>query len=194
MSIARVRYLHTGLWLCCACAANAAMAAPPCSGQVPVVELTIVATALAPDSDRNTTVRVFDDGCALVHKPAHRRDAGDYRIDLDAAALAALRHDVAAPALQAFDARRLRTELVAAERKRLASEGTAPHYIDVDADHYALRWSSAAKTFSAAWPGVPESAQQHPEQAALQALHRVASTLQAIAEHRDAQRIAGAQP
>jgi hypothetical protein len=194
MSIARVRYLRTGLWLCCACAANAAMAATPCSGQAPVVELAIVATALAPDSDRTLAVRVFGDGCAHVHKPAFRRDAGDYRVDLDAAALETLRGDINAPALRNFDAKRLRAELTATERKRLAADSAAPRYSDVDADHYALRWNSGTKSTSATWPGVPESAKRHPEQAALQALHRVTSVLQALAERGDAQRIAGAQP
>ena len=87
----------------------------------------IVAVGIAPDADRTTVVSVYADGCAQVHRPGYRRDAGDYRLDLDTSALDALRKRVERPALRSFDAKRLRSELAVADRKK-ADAGEVLHF------------------------------------------------------------------
>jgi hypothetical protein len=90
MSVDRVRCLGTGLLLSWVVGISAANAAPPCAGGgEPAMELRITATALAPETDRTLVVSVFDDGCVRVHRPAYRRDADEFRLDLDTAALTA---------------------------------------------------------------------------------------------------------
>ncbi|HVJ62416.1 MAG TPA: hypothetical protein VM555_06855 [Tahibacter sp.] len=195
MSIALRPRLHAGLWLFCLCAPGAAIAAPPCAaGDTPAIELRVVAAAIAPDADRTTVVRVFDDGCVHVHRPAYRRDAGEFRVDLEPAALGALRRQVDQSALRTFDAKRIRADLAATQGKRATPEGAAQRYIELDADQYELAWRSDGKRAAAAWPGLPAYAEAYPDNVPLQAFHNAAAALQALADRGDAAAIDGGRP
>lgn len=195
MWIALRRCLRAGLSLFCVCGSGTAIAAAPCAaGDAPAIELRIVAAALAPDSDRSTVVRVFDDGCVQVHRPAYRRDAGEYRVDLDAASLTALHRQIDQPALRDFDAKRVRADLAANERKRADADGGAQRYTELDADHYEIQWRNSGKRAAAAWPGLPAYAANYPDNPALQVFHNAANALQALAERGDARRVDGGRP
>lgn len=195
MSMKRVWSLAVGLLLGGLGGVPAAHAAPPCiSGDAPALELRVTAAALAPDSDRSLTVRVFDGGCVQVHRPAYRRDAGDFRLDLQPAALEALRLEVDQPALRAFDAKRVQKELAAAQRKRNAGEGRELRYGELDADTYEIHWRSGSKRSAAVWNGLPDRTGAAADQASLQAFRSAATALQALAERGDAVRIDGGRP
>jgi hypothetical protein len=192
MSVKRGWCLGAGLLFC---GLSVAQAAAPCAGgDGPVMELRVVAAALAPETDRSLVVSVFDDGCVQLHRPAYRRDAGDYRLDLDATALAALRSRVDQPVLRSFDARRVQAELAAAQRKRMTEDGREQRYSELDADRYEIRWRSGSKRSAAAWAGLPAYADSYPENQTLKTFHNAAKALQALAERSDAQRIAGDRP
>lgn len=196
MSIVLRRFSPVRVLLCvlaglCAGSGDAAAAAP-CPGAAPAVELRIVAGGIAPELDRTTVVEVHDDGCVQVHRPGYRRDAGEYRLDLDPAALANLRSRVEHPAVRAFDAKRLGNELAAADRKR--TDAGATHLSEPDADYYELRWLSAGKAASAGWPGLPAVAANHADNATLKHLATAAQALEALAGRSDAQRIDGGTP
>jgi hypothetical protein len=171
---------------------GAASAASPCAaGTEPDMELRVVAAGIAPDADRTTVVRVYDDGCAQVHRPAYRRDAGEFRVDLDKAALAALRTSVDRSALRSFDAKRLGAELAASQKN---ADGVTQRYIEADADRYEIRWLNAGKRASVAWDGVPAYAEQFPDNSTLQQMLGAVKALQALADRADAGRIEGGTP
>lgn len=194
MSLNRWLCLGLASWLSLLFGASVARAAAPCGGGDAAIELRVVATALAPEADRTLTLRVFDDGCAQVHRPAYRRDAGDYRLDLDAAALTALRHRVDQPALQGFDAKRVQTDIATAQRQRTRADGQAQRHSELDGDRYEIHWRSGSKRSAVAWTGLPGHARAYPDNAALKAFHGAAIALQALAENSDALRIAGGRP
>lgn len=195
MSVKRVRCLGAGLLLSYLVGAGAANAAPACAApEGPALELRIVAAALAPDMDRSLLVHVFDDGCVQLHRPAYRRDAGDFRLELAPAALDSLRRQIDQPALRSFDAKRVQADITAAQRKATTSDGRAQRYSELDGDLYELRWRNGAKRGSAAWSGLPGQAEAWPDNKALQAFHAAASALQALAERSDAVRIDGGRP
>lgn len=195
MSMKQGRCLGTVLLLAGLFGACLAQAAVPCAATAePAMELRVVATALAPELDRSLVVAVFDDGCVRVHRPAYRRDAGDFRLDLAPAALETLKRATGQPALQTFDTKRIRADLVAAQSKRTTGQGQPQRDSEPDADRYELRWRDGAKRGSAAWNGLPYAAKTAPDNAALQAFAAAASALQALSERSDAQRIAGGRP
>lgn len=194
MSVKRDWRLGAGLLLCLGGPSLVQAASPCAGGAAPALELRVVAAALAPDSDRSLTVRVFDDGCAQVHRPAYRRDAGEFRLDLEPAALEALRLEVDQPALRSFDAKRVHEELAAARRKRDAADGRALRSSELDADLYEIRWRSGSKRSTAAWTGLPDPADAAAGTASLQAFRSAVTALQALAERSDAVRVDGAQP
>jgi hypothetical protein len=195
MSVKRGRCLGAGLVACCLFGAFAASAAPPCAGgEEPAMELRIVAAALAPETDRSLVVSVFDDGCVQVHRPAYRRDAGDFRVDLDAATLAALRGRIDQPALRSFDAKRVQAELVQTQRKRSAEDGREQRHGELDADRYEIAWRSGSKRGAVAWAGLPAYAAHYPDNVSLRVFHNAATALRALAERSDARRIDGVRP
>jgi hypothetical protein len=209
MSVKRGRCLGAGLVVSWLFGASTASAAPPCAGgEGPATELRVVAAALAPETDRSLVVSVFDDGCVQVHRPAYRRDAGDFRVDLDAAALDALRSRVDQSALRAFDAKRVQADIAAAQRKphphpilplkeraSLATDDSREQrYSELDADRYEIIWRSGSKRGAAAWPGLPAYAARYTDNASLQAFSSAASALLALAERSDARRIDGGRP
>lgn len=187
--------LGAGLLLSSLDAVSAAHAAAPCAaGEGPVLELRVVATALANDSDRSLIVRVFDDGCVQVHRPAYRRDAGEFRLDLAPDALDTLKRQVEQPALQNFDAKRVRAEIATAQGKRMTEQGQPQRFSELDGDTHEIHWRSGSKRGSVAWTGLQEQAQLFADNTSLQAFQRAATALQALAERGDAVRIAGGQP
>lgn len=195
MSVKQVRCLGVALLLSCLGGTAAAGTAQPCAAaDVPALELRIVAAGLAPDMDRSLVIQVFEDGCVQLHRPAYRRDAGDFRLDLDTATLDSLRRKLEQPALHSFDAARVQADIAAAQRKRSDAEGRAQRYSEPDGDVYAMRWRSGTKRSAAAWAALPGQAQTYPDNAALQAFHAAASAVQALAERSDAVRIAGGRP
>lgn len=169
-----------------------AVAASPCTGGGPAIELRIVAGGIAPDLDRTTSVSVYDDGCTRVHRPGYRRDAGDYRLDLDKAALDALRRRVDQPALRGFDAKRLSDALAAAERRKAGAGSTRQS--EPDGDYYELRWHSAGKAASAGWAALPAAAAQYADNETLQQMAAAVRALEALAGRSDATRIDGGTP
>lgn len=196
MSIVQRRRAPARVLLCApllflACGAGPVAAASPCAGGTPAIELRIVASGIAPDLDRTTVIQVHDDGCAQVHRPAYRRDAGEYRLDLDLAALGALRGRVDRPALRNFDAKRVRSELAAADKK--AAEAGAVVQSEPDGDYYELRWFSAGKTASAGWAGLPAAAARY-DNATLKQMADAAQALEALAGRSGAVRIDGGTP
>lgn len=195
MSVKRDRCRVAGVLLAGVCAVSATHAATPCAAaQEPALELRVVAAALAPELDRSLVVGVFDDGCVQVHRPAYRRDAGEFRLDLAPEALAALKRTVAQPALRAFDAQRVRADIAAAQSKRASAEGKPQRFSELDADRYEIRWRDGAKRGGAAWNGLPGEAKAVADNAALQAFANAAMALQLLAERADAQRIEGERP
>jgi hypothetical protein len=172
--------------------AGLAVAASPCTGNGPAIELRIVAGGIAPDIDRTTLVSVYDDGCTWVHRPSYRRDAGEYRVDLDTAALDALQRRVDQPALRGFDAKRLSRELAAADRKK--ADGSASRQSEPDGDYYELRWHSAGKAASAGWTALPAAAAQYADNETLQQMAAAVRALEALASRSDAKRIGGGTP
>lgn len=171
--------------------AGLAAAASSCGGDMPAIQLRIVAAGIAPDIDRTTVIRVYDDGCTQVHRPAYRRDAGEYRLDLDKSALDTLRSRVDRPALRSFDAKRLRSELAAADKKTVET-GSALHS-EPDADYYELRWVSAGKVASAGWAGLPAAAARH-ENATLKQMAEAVQAIESLAARSGAVRIEGGTP
>ncbi|TDR42070.1 hypothetical protein DFR29_109126 [Tahibacter aquaticus] len=195
MSVKSVRCLVAGLLLSYLGGALAANAAPTCgAGDGPAMELRVLAAALAADSDRSLVVSVFDDGCVQLHRPAYRRDAGDFRLQLAPAALDTLRRTVDHPALRTFDAKRVKADIAAAQRKYVGADGRAERYSELDADRYEIHWRSAGKRGVAAWTGLPGPAQTYSDNESLQAFHKAASALQALAERSDAVRLDGGRP
>lgn len=195
MSVIVRRRLGAGWFLYGLCGVLAtANAAPPCAGDAPAMELRIVAAALAPDTDRNLVARVFDDGCVQVHRPAFRRDAADFRVDLDATALQALRGRVDQPALHSFDAKRVQAELVQAQRQRATQDGRERRDSELDADRYEIVLYSGSKRSAVAWAGVPASAGCYPDDVSRQAFHNAATALQQLAERGNARAVDGGRP
>ena len=78
------------------CTATGVMAKSlPCApGVTPWLSLTITAGTVIAVSDRIISVRVHDNGCVELHRPAFYRRAGDYRLQLSKPELAALRGTV----------------------------------------------------------------------------------------------------
>lgn len=194
MSVGVCRYLPVRVVLCALLVflSSGAGAASPCTGGTPAMELRIVAGGISPDFDRTTLVSVYDDGCAQVHRPSYRRDAGEYRVDLDRAALDALRRRVDQPALQGFDAKRLSGELAASDRKK--ADGKASRHIEPDGDYYELRWQSGGKAATAGWTALPTVAAQYADNKTLQQMAAAVRALEALASRSDAKRIAGGTP
>lgn len=184
--------------LALACLCSGALAAgSACGDGAPVwLSLTVTAGALAPDSDRDTVVTVYADGCAALHRPAYLRDAGDYRLVLDADELKRLREQVDSSGLRRFDAAQVHAKLSTLQKQRGAERKSAAAelFAVLDADHYRLQWQDAMSQGSALWSGLPEQAKAYPEVAALQGLNGMAEALQAIGRRSDAQRSDGAAP
>jgi hypothetical protein len=175
-------------------AANAAAACADADADAAALELRIVTTALASNSDRSLIVSVHDDGCVQLHRPAFRRDGGDYRLTLEPAALETLHRTTSQPALRNFDAAKVRADISAAQRKRDAGSERLERYSEPDADHYEIRWRDAGKRGTAAWTGLPGAAKAHPDNAALRAFGAAVQALQALDARSDAVRIDGVQP
>lgn len=195
MSVKRDRYRVAGLLLAGVGTVSSAHAAAPCTAAAgPALELRVVAAALAPELDRSLVVGVFDDGCVQVHRPAYRRDAGEFRLDLAPDALATLKRTVAQPALQSFDAQRVRADIAAAQSKLATAEGKPQRFSELDADRYEIRWRDGAKRGAAVWNGLPGEAKAFADNAALQAFASAATALRVLAERSDAQRIDGDRP
>jgi hypothetical protein len=189
---ATLRHCAGALLLAAAPAASAQT--PPCTpGATPWLELVVDAGALAHGADGRSIVRVHADGCTELRRAPYLRNAGDFRVQLSPGDMAQLRRHVAAKALQAFDAVKLRGELADAK----AGPATAPpgaQWQVLDADRYQLTWHDGAKRRGDSWLGLHAQAQTHPDVAALQALSALALALQDVAARDDAARVAGATP
>jgi hypothetical protein len=180
-----------------ACAPALAHAVGACASDAPAwLTLTITAGALAAGADRTTVVHVHADGCAEVHRPAYLRDAGDFRVVLDAKDTAALRARIDSAGLRHFDAPQVRAKLgsVQKERAQQHASGGSEYFTVSDADRYDFEWADAKSRGSVTWAGLPAYAEAYPEINALQDLNGVASALQAIARRTDAVRVPGATP
>lgn len=196
-SAQRCRRLRACVLLLALVCLPASVSAAACTSDAPVwLSLTVTAGALAPDTDRDTVVRIRSDGCVELHRPAYLRESGDYRIALAADELKQLREQIESSGLRRFDAPQVREKLSTLQKSRGAERKSAAAEIFsvLDADRYQLHWQDATSQGSASWHGLPEYAKAYPEVAELQGLSGMAEALQAIARRSDAQRLDGARP
>jgi hypothetical protein len=171
-------------------------AAEPCaiSGK-PWLSLTITPGLAVTVSDRIISVRVHDNGCAEIHRPAFYRDAGDYRLLLQPAETVALRAKVDAKQLAAFDAGSVQSKLAAAQALGGKSHTAAAENFSVlDADYYQIEIHAGEKRSAVAWPGVHDYAEFYPEIVELKQLSTMVLAVQALLEREDALRVQGAIP
>jgi hypothetical protein len=169
-------------------------AATPCAIQAqPWLSLTITASAAVAASDRTLSVRVHDDGCTEIHRPAFYRLAGDYRLQLTSDELSALRAKGFAKQLRDFDAAKISAAL-AGSRASVAKSGGAAleRSTVVDADRFALEAIEAGKRSAAAWSGLHDYAEIYPEMTDLVALSDNVKAIQRLLEREDAVRVQGA--
>ncbi len=172
-----------------------ANAAEPCTvGAEPWLSLTITPGSAMAVSDRIISVRVHDNGCAEIHRPAFYRNAGNFRLLLQAEETAALRAEVDAKQLAAFDTGTVQSKLAAAQAQGGKSQtGAAENFTVLDADYYLIELRTGEKRAAAAWPGVHEYAEFYPEVIELKQLSTMLLAVQALLE-RDAVRVHGATP
>jgi len=173
-----------------------ASAAEPCTiGARPWLSLTISAGLQVAVADRSITVRVHDNGCAELHRPAFYRDAGDYRLQLRPEETAALRAQVRTEPLAGFDAHAVNRQLSAAQAKRAgARSGAAEQFTVMDADLYQIQWDAGEKLASAAWPAVHDYAEFYPSVLELKQLSKAVRAVQALLDRGDAVPVQGVTP
>ena len=190
----RVNYALSGLLL--AVVGLSADAAEPCTVDAkPWLSLTITTGIAMAISDRNVSVRVHDNGCVEMHRPAFYRDAGNYRLLLQPAEVAALRAKVDAKQLATFDSGRVKSKLAAAQASGAKSTtGGAENFTVLDADYYQIELRTGEKRVAAAWPGVHEYAEFYPEVVELTQLSTMLLAVQELLEREDALRLQGATP
>lgn len=170
--------------------------------------LTVTAAEVA-GADRTLSVHVGANGCTLVHRPLHYREAGDYSVQLSTAELAGLA-DKASASTRALDGAALsalveRGESVRAEARRREREQTLqrgdavpPELAEfqrfqvLDADRYVLETRIDAKATQLEWHGLLSYAEHYPEISALQELAALTQALQSLATHSQATRVPGA--
>ena len=173
-----------------------ANAAEPCAvGPKPWLSLTITTGTAMAVSDRIISVRVHDNGCAEIHRPAFYRNAGDYRLLLQPAESAALRAKIDAKQLAGFDSRKVQSKLATAQALGGKSQtGAAENFTVLDADYYQIELRSGEKRAAAAWSGVHDYAEFYPEVVELKQLSTMVLAVQALLEREDALRVQGATP
>lgn len=173
-----------------------ASASEPCAvGAKPWLSLTITAGIAMAVSDRIVSVRVHDNGCVEMHRPAFYRDAGNYRLLLQPAEIAALRAKVDAKQLATFDSGRVHSKLAAAQASGGKSQTSgAENFTVLDADYYQIELHTGEKRATAAWPGVHEYAEFYPEVVELKQLSTMLLAVQGLLEREDALRVQGATP
>lgn len=175
--------------------AGALFAAPCEINGLPELILSVTAAEVR-SSDRTLTVEVGRDGCALIHRPAHYKIAGDFRLQLSLTELRSLRQKVV-PTIQTTDAAKLQQLLTQAETAR-ANTATMPATAErrfqvLDADGYVLETRSDAANAKLAWNGLLADAELYPEVAELQQLSALVLALQDVAVRSDAVKV-GAAP
>ena len=179
------------------CTATGVMAKSlPCApGVTPWLSLTITAGTVIAVSDRIISVRVHDNGCVELHRPAFYRRAGDYRLQLSKPELAALRGKNIAEQLRAFDAGKVRVALAKSHAAGAKSDSAAPEdFAVLDADHFLLAADESGKRAAAAWPGLHVYAEFYPEVLELKQLSVLVRTVQALLAREDGVRVQGAAP
>jgi hypothetical protein len=171
-------------------------AAAPCAIQAqPWLSLTITASTAVTASDRTISVRVHDNGCTEIHRPAFYRQAGDYRLQLTSGELSAMRAKGFAKQLGDFDAGKISAALAAPRAGSIKSGSAAPERLTiVDADHFALEVIEAGKRAAVAWSGLHDYAEIYPEMTDLVALSNNVKAVQRLLDREDAVRVQGAAP
>ncbi|HYD47802.1 MAG TPA: hypothetical protein VEB21_05615 [Terriglobales bacterium] len=152
-------------------------------------------------SEDTPSVRVFGDGRALIHYPAHMKQAGDYELRLTEAELDELMRTVAESKVPEIDTTRVRERkrTVLAERRARrevvheTSDATVST-VEIDLARYqptasAPRRAATRVKRSLRWSGVEPDAEQLPEIAELQGLNQVRGKLRAIMERPDRRKL-----
>ncbi len=137
-------------------------------------------------ADRTLTVQVYDNGCVALHRPSYYRLAGDFRLALTPAELAALKLVVTPERVRQID----RAALVSAANARRSSTRTEVVQV-VDADLFVLEAGVGAAATKLSAFGVIAGASTQPENADLQATSTMVQALLALDARSDAVQIAG---
>jgi hypothetical protein len=157
----------------------------------PFVNLRVTPTELA-QIDRTLTVAVHDNGCVHIHRPAHYRDPGSYRLALATGERETLQSALLAPSMLDFDVNAVRVQIDALAAGR--GVGDKPELFAVhDADRYELE-IGAADAPVIVWHGLYPYAEHYPEVQPLQELRALVDQLQQLARRADAQRVSEVQP
>jgi len=177
-------------------ACSSAVSAAPCEiNGLPELTLSVTAAEVR-TADRTLSVQVGRDGCAVIHRPAYYKEAGDFRLQLSLTELSGLRQKVA-PTLQTTDAAKLQQLLTRADTaralERTASQAAQQRFQVMDADTYTLATRSDVVNSKLTWNGLLAYAEHYPEVAELQHLSALVLALQEIAVRSDAVKV-GAGP
>lgn len=170
------------------CLLTVATVAPAIAGE-PVVELERRVSMFDGDDDTATLV-VYADGRFEVHRPAFRRDAGDWTGSLTSSELRALVTELRSAGLQSWDDQRIaaarRAEDSARRARAAAGQPVVVHGV-TDADVVTLtlaaRDGSGPRTIR--YQGLRNDRRAYPEIAEIAALASVVDELDALIERED---------
>jgi hypothetical protein len=140
----------------------------------PTIALSVTAAQVSV-ADRTLSIRVYDNGCVALHRPAFYRAAGNYRLAITGAEQALLRQTITPERLRQTDA----TELRLVGRARSVG-GRLQRFEVADADLYILEVASGGGNVKLAHAGLLAEAEMLPENADLQSLREMAQALLAL--------------
>jgi hypothetical protein len=155
-----------------------------CTPEGPPMMALSVSAAQVSVADRILSIRVYDNGCVALHRPAFYRAAGNYRLAITGAEQAQLRQTITPERLRQIDM----TELRLAGRAR-SSGGRLQRFEVVDADLYVLEVGSDAGMVKLAHAGLLAEAEALPENADLQSLRVMVQALLVLELRADAVKV-----
>ena len=154
-----------------------------------VLDYSMIHGKLAVD-DRTTTVRVFEDGTVLIHRPFWQLDAGDFTTRLTAEELRTLVDRVLAADLSSFQAETVEAACQQAEAERLERTGIEKTTSDDTWTRIRLRWTvegvpSSLTDHQVSWRNLAWSAETYPQIAPLQRLQAAERSVRALLDRED---------
>lgn len=126
-------------------------------------------------------VKLFENACVQVQRPAHFRRPGGHRLELVADERNAFDAWRSQPALRDFDAATMLARVADLQQDR-ATDGNRELFEVLDADRYVLTLRDGAGTRELHFNAVFQYAEHYPEIAQLRAMAELVEKLQRLAE------------